>query len=104
MRCNCDALYFGTDGFTPGQFRCPCSTCVAPVLDMNEAPSAAQNVARGTFVEIDGVIQPAPAPRMSVTPGQAGRIPAPGEHTLTILADLGFSEAEVDSLRADGVC
>jgi alpha-methylacyl-CoA racemase len=83
---------------------CDGDTCVAPVLDMNEAPSAAQNVARGTFVEIDGVIQPAPAPRMSVTPGQAGRIAAPGEHTLTILADLGFSEAEVDTLRADGVC
>jgi alpha-methylacyl-CoA racemase len=83
---------------------CDGDTCVAPVLDMNEAPSSAQNVARGTFVEIDGVIQPAPAPQMSVTPGQAGRIAAPGEHTLTILADLGFSEAEVDSLRADGVC
>jgi alpha-methylacyl-CoA racemase len=83
---------------------CDGDTCVAPVLDMNEAPSFAQNVARGTFVEIDGVIQPAPAPRMSVTPGQAGRIAVPGEHTLAILADLGFSEAEVDRLRADGVC
>ncbi|HSV54334.1 MAG TPA: CaiB/BaiF CoA-transferase family protein [Burkholderiaceae bacterium] len=81
---------------------CGGDTCVAPVLDMNEAPSFAQNVARGTFVEIDGVIQPAPAPRMSMTPGQAGRIAAPGEHTLSILADLGFSETEVDQLHADG--
>lgn len=82
---------------------CDGDTCVAPVLDMNEAPAFAQNVARGTFVEIDGVTQPAPAPRMSVTPGRAGRIAAPGEHTLAILADLGFSEMEIHQLQADGV-
>jgi alpha-methylacyl-CoA racemase len=78
-------------------------TCVAPVLDMNEAPAFEQNMARGTFVEIDGVVQPAPAPRMSVTPGQAGRIAAPGEHTHAILADLAFSEAEIAQFHADGV-
>lgn len=78
-------------------------TCVAPVLDMTEAPSFAHNLARGTFVEIDGVVQPAPAPRMSVTPGQAGRIAAPGEHTRAILEGAGLSETEIRELHADGV-
>lgn len=79
-------------------------TCVAPVLDMHEAPALAHNVARGTFVEIDGVMQPAPAPRMSMTPGRAGRIAAPGEHTRAILSDLGLSDMEIERLRAEGVC
>ncbi len=42
--------------------------CFAPVLDWSEAPSHAQNRARETFIEIDGVVQPAPAPRFSRTP------------------------------------
>ncbi len=42
--------------------------CFAPVLDWNEAPRHAHNVARSTFVEIDGVVQPAPAPRFDRTP------------------------------------
>ena len=78
-------------------------TCVAPVLDIREAPAFAHNVARGAFVEIDGVVQPAPAPRMSVTPGHAGRIAAPGEHSRAILTDLGFSDTEIAELHADGV-
>lgn len=45
--------------------------CVAPVLGMAEAPRHPHNVARGTFVEIDGIVQPAPAPRFSATPGRA---------------------------------
>ncbi|MFS2100370.1 CaiB/BaiF CoA transferase family protein [Variovorax sp. Varisp85] len=79
-------------------------TCVAPVLDMHEAPAFAHNVARGTFVEIDGVTQPAPAPRMSMTPGRAGRIAAPGEHTRAILSDLGLSDMEIARLESEGVC
>ncbi|MDQ0027635.1 alpha-methylacyl-CoA racemase [Variovorax paradoxus] len=79
-------------------------TCVAPVLDMHEAPAFAHNVARGTFVEIDGVTQPAPAPRMSVTPGRAGHIASPGEHTRSILSDLGLSDVEIERLQAEGVC
>jgi alpha-methylacyl-CoA racemase len=79
-------------------------TCVAPVLDMHEAPAFAHNVARSTFVEIDGVTQPAPAPRMSMTPGRAGRIAAPGEHTRAILSDLGLSDMEIARLESEGVC
>ena len=44
------------------------NTCFAPVLSMDEAPKHPHHVARGTFVEIDGVVQPAPAPRFSRTP------------------------------------
>lgn len=42
--------------------------CFAPVLDWDEAPRHAHNQARGTFIDIDGVTQPAPAPRFSATP------------------------------------
>jgi alpha-methylacyl-CoA racemase len=42
--------------------------CFAPVLSLSEAPQHPHNVARDTFVKVDGVIQPAPAPRFSVTP------------------------------------
>ncbi|MDI5929671.1 CaiB/BaiF CoA-transferase family protein [Rhizobium leguminosarum] len=48
--------------------------CFAPVLDWAEAPRYAHNVERHTFVDVDGVIQPAPAPRFSRTPGVAGRV------------------------------
>jgi len=43
--------------------------CFAPVLEVEEAPSHPHNVARATFVEAFGVVQPAPAPRFSRTPG-----------------------------------
>ena len=45
-------------------------TCFAPVLDWDEAPVHPHNVARGTFVQVDGVVQPAPAPRFSRTVAQ----------------------------------
>src|SRR5690606_2215041 len=50
--------------------------CVAPVLDMAEAPAHPHNAARGTFIEIDGVTQPAPAPRFSRTQPAAGQAAA----------------------------
>ena len=77
--------------------------CFAPVLDWDEAPAHPHNVARGTFIEIDGVIQPAPAPRFSRTPGGVQRPPAePGEHTESVLADWGFTPTEIESLRGTG--
>mgnify|MGYP003347205433 CR=1 FL=1 len=80
------------------------SICFAPVLDLAEAPSPPHNVARGTFVEVDGVVQPGPAPRFSRTPGQVQRPPAErGEHTREALADWGFSGEELDKLDAGGV-
>jgi alpha-methylacyl-CoA racemase len=75
--------------------------CFAPVLDLEEAPKHPHNAARQTFVEIDGVVQPAPAPRFSATPGavQSGP-PAIGGDTETALADWGFSAIEISALKA----
>lgn len=62
--------------------------CVSPVLTMAEAPNHPHNKARGTFVERNGVIQPAPAPRFSRTPSAAqGPTPSPGADTEAVLAD-----------------
>jgi alpha-methylacyl-CoA racemase len=75
--------------------------CFAPVLDLDEAPKHAHNVARQTFVEVAGVVQPAPAPRFSATPGAIqGPPPAVGAHDREALADWGLSSAEIDALFA----
>ncbi|UZK66120.1 CaiB/BaiF CoA transferase family protein [Sphingomonas sp. M1-B02] len=75
--------------------------CVAPILSMAEAPSHPHNVARGTFVECEGVVQPAPAPRFSATPGAIqGPPPANGAHTSEALAEWGLAPAEIDALVA----
>src|SRR3546814_8816614 len=66
--------------------------CFAPVLSLTEAPLHPHNVQRGTFVERDGVVQPAPAPRFSATPTEIQRPPAhAGQHTDEVLADWGFN-------------
>ncbi|MGE0727099.1 MAG: CaiB/BaiF CoA transferase family protein [Acidimicrobiia bacterium] len=78
--------------------------CFAPVLNLDEAPQHPHNVARGTFIEVDGVTQPGPAPRFSRTPGQVQRPPAArGEHTNEALADWGFTDEELAKLAATGV-
>ena len=77
--------------------------CFAPVLGLGEAPSHPYHVERGSFVVVDGIVQPAPAPRFSHTPGQVqGPVPAAGEHNDEALRDWGFSDAAVASLRASG--
>ena len=77
--------------------------CFAPVLSMAEAPNHPHNVARGAFVEVDGVIQPGPAPRFSRTPGQVQSPPPdPGQHTEAILADWGWSADDIAALRTAG--
>jgi|TARA_B110000483_G_scaffold212816_1_gene261532 alpha-methylacyl-CoA racemase len=75
--------------------------CFAPVLNLKEAPSHPHNQARETFIDIDGVTQPAPAPRFSRTQGQV-QSPAAiaGEHTESILQDWGFSESDIGALKA----
>ena len=73
-------------------------SCAAPVLSMTEAPEHPQNQYRATFVEIDGVVQPAPAPRFSRTvPPTPGRPALPGDHTLDVLADLGLDDQSIDA-------
>jgi len=77
--------------------------CFAPVLSMEEAPRHPHNRQRATFVEENGVIQPAPAPRFSRTPSAIQRPPArPGEHTEEALRDWGFSASDLERLRACG--
>jgi alpha-methylacyl-CoA racemase len=77
--------------------------CFAPVLSMAEAPNHPHNQLRGTFVEVEGVVQPGPAPRFSRTPSKIQRPPAkPGEHTEEALHEWGFSAAELEKLRSAG--
>jgi alpha-methylacyl-CoA racemase len=79
------------------------SVCVTPVLTMDEAVDHPHLRARGTFLEQDGVVQPAPAPRFSRTPGApGGPMPRPGADTDAVLADWGFSAAEIAELRDAG--
>jgi len=78
--------------------------CVAPVLAMSEVEHHPHNVARGTFVRREGVLQPGPAPRFSRTVPQIGA-PARGRGAdgEAILADWGFAPAEIDRLAKSGV-
>ena len=77
--------------------------CFAPVLDPGEAPEHPHLRERGTFTEVGGVVQPAPAPRFSRTPGAVtAPPPAPGEHTDEALADWGFAPDEIAALRDGG--
>ncbi len=77
--------------------------CFAPVLDLEEAPKHAHNVARETFVTLEGVVQPAPAPRFSATPGAIqGPPPKIGAHNDEALTDWGFTAAEVAALKEKG--
>ncbi len=75
--------------------------CVSPVVPMHEAAIHPHNVARGTFVERDGLVQPAPAPRFSGTPAELGAPPSlPGADTRTALAAWGITD--IDQLISDG--
>jgi alpha-methylacyl-CoA racemase len=68
-------------------------TCATPVLSLREAPLHPHHLARGTFVEIDGVVQPSPAPRFSRTKPTAGVPALPGAHTDVVLSELGVDPA-----------
>jgi len=77
--------------------------CFGPILSLDEAPKHAHNVARQTFVELDGVVQPAPAPRFSATPGAiAGPPPAIGAHNRAALEGWGFSAGDIGVLESAG--
>jgi alpha-methylacyl-CoA racemase len=77
--------------------------CFAPVLTPLEAPAHPHNRARGTFLELDGVPQPAPAPRFSRTAATVAGPPMhAGDDTETVLGRWGFDPAEVARLRDAG--
>jgi len=73
------------------------------VLSFDEAAAHPHAVARGAFVMVDGVQQPAPAPRFSRTPAAQPR-PAPGigQHSEEVLREAGFTADEVAALREAG--
>jgi alpha-methylacyl-CoA racemase len=74
--------------------------CFAPVLSLDEAPSHPHNRARGTFVEVDGIVQPAAAPRFSRTPTAMPTPPQPA--SADALQEWGIGESEIASLKAAG--
>ena len=77
--------------------------CFAPVLTMSEAAEHPHNKQRETFVDFDGVVQPAPAPRFSRTKATIIAAPArAGEHTREVLSDWGFGASAIDSLFEAG--
>jgi alpha-methylacyl-CoA racemase len=78
--------------------------CFAPVLRIDEVAQHPHAVARGAYIDIGGVTQPAPAPRFSRS--QLAQPTAPvkaGRHTDILLAEAGFSADEIAGLRASGV-
>jgi alpha-methylacyl-CoA racemase len=84
--------------------------CVVPVLWPTEAFTHPHNVEREAFVPREGkpgeaeMLQPAPAPRLSRTPGEvAGPAPEIGADTRAVLVEMGYSDAEVERLARDGV-
>jgi len=86
------AIFVGTDA------------CVAPVVAPDEVVGHPQLAERGVYIHRDGMTQPAPAPRFSVTPGEVGRsAPMVGEHTWEVLAELSLDTAEIQNLLGAGV-
>ena len=77
--------------------------CFAPVLDMSEAPKHPHNVERKTFIDLEGVTQPAPAPRFSRTESEVVSSPSiVGEHTDEVLTSIGFSDEDINTLKTSG--
>jgi alpha-methylacyl-CoA racemase len=75
--------------------------CFAPVLTLDEAANHPHNRARNNFQEIDGHIQPAPAPKFSKTPQNVGLIPALGQHTQEILEESGIPDDTAATLMEE---
>jgi alpha-methylacyl-CoA racemase len=78
--------------------------CLTPVLSPWEAAQHPHNKARGTFVEIGGLVQPAPAPRFDRTPADTPEGPhETGSDTDEVLGEYGLDATEIGRLRAAGV-
>ncbi|MGH9212972.1 MAG: CaiB/BaiF CoA transferase family protein [Acidimicrobiales bacterium] len=77
--------------------------CVAPVLTISEAVAHPHNAERGTFTEVAGVTQPAPAPRFDRTPGAISSPPPhAGQHTVEVLREAGLDDDRIAKLRTVG--
>ncbi len=80
----------------------PAEACATPVLNMGEAPNHPHNAARGSFVEINGKLQPGPAPRFSRTPSSLPTPPPdPGADTDTALAGWGLRSDEIQHYTSE---
>jgi alpha-methylacyl-CoA racemase len=78
--------------------------CFAPVLNLAEAAEHPHNRARGAYLEIDGVTQPAPAPRFGATPAEVRMAPAGiGEHSEALLRAAGYGEDAIAALAGAGI-
>jgi len=76
--------------------------CVAPILSLSEAPDNAHIAARKTFTTVNGIRQPAPAPRFSRTPSGIQCAPSKIRNLdAVVLKDWGLSEAEISKLTED---
>ncbi|MBB5055148.1 alpha-methylacyl-CoA racemase [Afipia massiliensis] len=79
-------------------------TCFAPVLTIDEASSHPHLKARKTYVDLNGVNQPAPNPRFSVTPSASSMPPASlGQHSREVLADWGIASEAIEKLCSSSV-
>ena len=86
------AIFDGTDA------------CVAPVLDLDEVEQHPHNSTRQLLIDIDDVSQPAPAPRLSRTPGEAEKFAqSRGAETKEVLKEKGYTTEEIESFYENGV-
>ena len=78
--------------------------CVAPVLGLDEVDQHPHNKERGLLINLGGIRQPAPAPRLSRTPGRAGKPGNPkGAETKEILRELGYSTGEIEAFHKNAI-
>ena len=104
LRARLAAAFRGRTQAEWGEVFAGTDACVAPVLSPAEAPAHPHNAARGAFIEVGGVVQPAPAPRFGRTAaGLPQPPPRPGADTDAVLAGLGYAAAQITDLRARGV-
>lgn len=80
----------------------PLDACVAPVLTLQEAPEHPHNVARGSYAQVGNATVAGPAPKFSATPGRTRELTEVGADSAALLAELGYTEAELGELRTSG--
>jgi len=77
--------------------------CFAPVLNFKQATQHPHNIARKTFTQLDGVTQPAPAPKMAHTSGPLKSVPEAGQDAISLLTELGLQAEQLAQLQRNGV-
>ncbi len=89
-----------TQAFWVDKFR-GSDACVAPVVSLGQAATNEHLRSRSTFVDVDGISQPAPAPRFDRTPPpeRPGKPPSPGANTMEVLIGLGYSQEQIGMLK-----